>query len=1123
MAAVARGLESAEQQRAALASAAPTKAGQHTANQTAEVAAAAALHTAGAASPSSWMLHTVDCHLMPPCRQIPLPGRLLQQLSAASLQQLSCRLDFHTPENLAALCSLTALRYRMLQPHVSVNAAAGPRGLLGCSSDVLGPMSALQQLMVLKLVLDHVPVQQLAHLKLPQLTRLVAGICRAACGQPAQQQQQQQQASIQQASTRPLQLQLGHLMSLKHLEVKGGILLHSDQLPISLVAVDWTFGPKDDNEDEDNECSVQPLLKLTRLEELCMTFCEVPPATAQLRELGSLQQVKALSIKDCSGGATFAAGIEQAWGVLPLTRLELSGSTDGSDSHPYTIMPVSALQMLAAMTMLESLTLSYDRRSDSFGRGYILLDVTFAQLAATLRPLTALQRLRLINAGLLGDALKSEDKNQHPAKAQQDALGWTQLQQQQKMHSAGANEQPALCKLQPFEPGSFHSEYGMLRLTSAMQPALFEGCGAATACQATASGAAVSAAAAAAGAAGSEVQAALLSHELVRQDQDVLLKLLQSCKELHPEVAHQCAGQMTAVLRPHRAEHAVAFATWLQRHAGLLQVLKLQLPGKRAEDVNAKQAVYALVGAMFEQQKQLQGLQRFYLTSSYWAAGILLQLPTSLKVLDLTGMDAASYKRVLALAPITRLQQLTEQRIGRVRPYQLASMKLPPLLHQLDVRVELGLQHSALLGLADWLRLHGRKVRYLRLDGLGVDAKLAANIDSEIILWGTAMEAVAQGLKSAEEQLAVLASASPSKPTANQTAKATAARLHNTDAAPQSSWKMQALDCHLICASRQIPLPGLLLRQLPAASLMRLVCGLDFHTPEHLAALCSLTALRYLVVQPQQSVNAGPRGLLGCSSNVLGPMSSLQQLTVLKLGYVSVQQLAHLKLPQLQRLVAYARRAACGHTAEQQQQQQPPASIEQASARPLQLQLGHLTSLTHLERSGCFGRGGILLCATFEHLAAVLQPLTALQHLRLVNVGLLGDTLKTEDHAASPWAAGRGLQLQPQRRLRSADERPMFCVLEHFKLGEYHRGPGMLTLASAICSLPCLKAVELQLPVKLQSLTNWPLADMLRSVALQELQQQLVQVLQRCCHFSKVECSLPGHGDDYVLTARGDM
>uniref|UniRef100_A0A383WPR9 Uncharacterized protein n=1 Tax=Tetradesmus obliquus TaxID=3088 RepID=A0A383WPR9_TETOB len=100
---------------------------------------------------------------------------------------------------------------------------------------------------------------------------------------------------------------------------------------------------------------------------------------------------------------------------------------------------------------------------------------------------------------------------------------------------------------------------------------------------------------------------------------------------------------MTAVLRPHRAEHAVAFANWLQRHAGLLQVLKLQLPGKTAEDANAEQAVEALVEAMFEQQKQLQGLQHFTLKSSFWAAGVLLQLPTSLKMLDLTGIDAATY------------------------------------------------------------------------------------------------------------------------------------------------------------------------------------------------------------------------------------------------------------------------------------------------------------------------------------------------------------------------------------------------------------------------------------------------------------------------------------------------
>uniref|UniRef100_A0A383VDM1 Uncharacterized protein n=1 Tax=Tetradesmus obliquus TaxID=3088 RepID=A0A383VDM1_TETOB len=93
---------------------------------------------------------------------------------------------------------------------------------------------------------------------------------------------------------------------------------------------------------------------------------------------------------------------------------------------------------------------------------------------------------------------------------------------------------------------------------------------------------------------------------------------------------------------------------------------------------------------MCEQQWHMQGLQRFTLKSSIWAAGILLQLPDSLKVLDLSGTNAAAAAlRVRALAPIARLQQLTELRLGPVLVCQLLAAQLPPLLQQLDVTVEL--------------------------------------------------------------------------------------------------------------------------------------------------------------------------------------------------------------------------------------------------------------------------------------------------------------------------------------------------------------------------------------------------------------------------------------------------
>lgn len=79
-------------------------------------------------------------------------------------------------------------------------------------------------------------------------------------------------------------------------------------------------------------------------------------------------------------------------------------------------------------------------------------------------------------------------------------------------------------------------------------------------------------------------------------------------------------------------------------------------------------------------------------------------------------MPEPEYQHVLS--PITRIQQLTELRVGIVRPSHLLAVQLPPLLQQLDVTVELAGKHTALLELAGWLRQHGRIVRHLGLVNL---------------------------------------------------------------------------------------------------------------------------------------------------------------------------------------------------------------------------------------------------------------------------------------------------------------------------------------------------------------------------------------------------------------------
>uniref|UniRef100_A0A383W2D8 Uncharacterized protein n=1 Tax=Tetradesmus obliquus TaxID=3088 RepID=A0A383W2D8_TETOB len=315
-------------------------------------------------------------------------------------------------------------------------------------------------------------------------------------------------------------------------------------------------------------------------------------------------------------------------------------------------------------------------------------------------------------------------------------------------------------------------------------------------------------------------------------------------------------------------------------------------------------------------------------------------------MLDLSSPPAQRYETT-ALQPIARLQQLTELRLGRVRPSQLLAVQLPNRLQQLDVTVDVEWDPQALLGLADWLRQYGCVVRYLRLlDVKNKTPSWPAHEGFETQMWFDAMVAVADALESAEAPLAaVTATHEAGGGTANSAAEGTLAVQHAAGAASCNSWRMQTLCCHPgsgpHCA---IGLPGLLFQQLPAATLTQLVCGLHFHEPQHLAALCGLTALRSLRLLPVLF------DVVECSSSVLSPMSALRQLTALHVERVSVQQLAQLQLPQLRRLDVSIR--SKGRAALADHQQQDEEDDLQDSGQLPQLQLGHLTSLTYLDCSG---------------------------------------------------------------------------------------------------------------------------------------------------------------------------
>lgn len=348
-------------------------------------------------------------------------------MPAATLTRLVCCLEFGLPQHLAALCGLTALR----SLHVLDLECDGAelKGLLHCCSSVLRPMSALQQLTALKL--DAVLPQQLAHMHPPQLRRREVIICRDP-GDDLEEQQQQQLREAVQAPTQ--QMQLGHLTSLTYLECSGSTLLPSDELPTSLLAVKLSYDCEE-HSCRGAACSMQPLLKLSLLEQLEMAFEDQLPAVEELRRLASLQHLRELSCTDICAGAKLAAAIDQAWGVLPLTCLEVTGSTCGGVT-PCTVMSAAALHALSVMTLLESFTLSINKHLGQQGKAFILFEATFAQLAPV----------------LTADLATAEQAGE-----------WVQ-QQEQQVETSGDGEH-ATALLQP-QPASYHSVDGVLALCS---------------------------------------------------------------------------------------------------------------------------------------------------------------------------------------------------------------------------------------------------------------------------------------------------------------------------------------------------------------------------------------------------------------------------------------------------------------------------------------------------------------------------------------------------------------------------------------------------------------------------------------------------------------------------------
>jgi hypothetical protein len=341
----------------------------------------AAFAAAAAAAGASWRLASLS---VPDSTGTASAAALLQTLPAGSLTYLACDLHWANTADMAALCSLTALRHLHLNKRyhhygAEDDAVALGRVMTGQSHKHLVPLSVLQQLTCLELCTAS--SVQLQHLQLPRLQHLM--IYNLVNNVPAAPRL------------------LGNMSSLAVLGVRGASgLSAADQLPPNSRMPKLQFEPR--TFWDLSHLSFAPLLNLSRLEQLHLQLHlqlswrrrvdrTLPAADeiAQLSTLRSLQEVRFLwdSENSCQQGprSSSSTATAQAFAAalqgLPLRAL----------SWRHERLPAAVLQLMKMLQGLTALTL---HSVDDYLRGE-QEGVTVAQLASLLRRLTTLQCLHL--------------------------------------------------------------------------------------------------------------------------------------------------------------------------------------------------------------------------------------------------------------------------------------------------------------------------------------------------------------------------------------------------------------------------------------------------------------------------------------------------------------------------------------------------------------------------------------------------------------------------------------------------------------------------------------------------------------------------------------------------------
>jgi hypothetical protein len=471
------------------------------------------------------------------------------------------------------------------------------------------------------------------------------------------------------------------------------------------------------------------------------------------------------------------------------------------------------------------------------------------------------------------------------------------------------------------------------------------------------------------------LQTLLLPHLCKTGQLQVLLQLQQTSKQLQAAVVQVLQGQrqLPVAFSTLKDQQLRGLQQWLQKHAGLMTVLQLQIDPYSIEDsftqrynssrsataataadefigTAAQRAVLSLLAVAAANSIPLQSLTLRGTTAS---RELLQQLPaahlTELHAqVGFAHMNSDNMRALAALSGLRRLtleghiyepdkrsrcsawrsgfaslaaglQQLTELHINPVEPAAL--QVLPPKLQQLHAVVHC-YSPKAVLQLAEFVGRKGSLLRSLQLV-CSEEVTSGCREDSE-----AAFTALAAAFTAAAE--------APASSTAAATAPAPApAAATSSAAAPGTGLQLASLSVQPEddSSNEHIPVAPLLLA-LAASSLTQLDCNISWASEADVAALCSLTGLRSLQLQGEcsdywiQRAGGVDHSVVGQSDSVLAQLSVLQQLTRLELASVRRVQLQHLQLPRLQHLDAVV--------------------VEGDNTAGEALLLGHMTALTAL-------------------------------------------------------------------------------------------------------------------------------------------------------------------------------